>query len=262
MHAELLELAVDVAEAAGRSLLAAQHGRLEVRAKTSATDPVSEADTAAERLIVGRLLDVRPDDGILGEEDAGNRRGTSGIGWVIDPLDGTVNYLYGIPQWCVSVAAEDDAGTLVGVVHDPNRRETFAAARGHGATRDGHAPLRVTDVADLSHTMVATGFSYDPDTRADQGRMAARLVATCRDIRRAGSAALDLAWTAAGRIDAYLEFGLNPWDWAAGALLVSEAGGRVAGAHAHLGGHDRSGLVAGGAPAVAGLLDWLGGQAF
>ena len=254
---ELLELAVRVAEEAG-DLLLGYAGRtgLGVRTKTSATDPVSEADTASERHITSRLLDARPDDGILGEEDAANRRGTSGIGWVIDPLDGTVNFLYGIPQWCVSIAAEDDDGAVVGVVHDPNRRETFAARRGAGATLDGHA-LSVTHVDDLSQTMVATGFAYDPAVRRDWGAQVAGLVAEARDLRRFGSAALDLAWVAAGRYDVYVEFALNPWDWAAGRLLVDEAGGVTSTRHRHLGGHDRSGLVAGGAAAHDAIVAWL-----
>ncbi len=260
MSQELLELAVSVAEEAGRLLLgyAGRHG-LGVRMKTSATDPVSEADTASERLITQRLLDARPDDGILGEEDAANRRGTSGIGWVIDPLDGTVNFLYGIPQWCVSIAAEDDDGAVVGVVHDPSRGETFAARRGGGATLGGRW-LAVSDVNDLAHTMVATGFAYDPAIRRDWGREVAALVADARDLRRGGSAAIDLAWVAAGRYDVYVEFALNPWDWAAGRLLVDEAGGRTSTRRRHLGGRDRSGLVAGGAAAHDAIVDWLAGD--
>lgn len=253
---DLLEPAVAAAAAAGELLLAYQRRRLDVTTKTSATDPVSEADHASEELIVGRLLEARPDDGILAEEEQANRSGTTGIRWVVDPLDGTVNFLYGFPQWCVSIAAQDDDGELVGVVHDPCRDETFAAARGAGA-RCGDLRLAVNAPGDLQQTLVATGFSYDPDLRVVQGRLAADLVGRARDIRRAGSAALDLAWVAAGRIDAYVEFGLSPWDWAAGRLLVQEAGGVVSTLHPELAGDTRTGLVAGGRAAHDHLAAWL-----
>jgi myo-inositol-1(or 4)-monophosphatase len=146
---------------------------------------------------------------------------------VFDPLDGTVSYLYGYPHWCVSVALEQDGETTVGVVYDPNRDELFAAVRGEGATLDG-ARATVRAPAPLDRALVATGFAYDPQRRARQAKIAAALLPRVRDIRRAGSAALDLAWLAAGRLDAYYERGLNPWDWAAGSLLVREAGGVVA----------------------------------
>lgn len=242
---ELLRLAVSVAEEAGALLLDFQRQRLTIETKSSDTDPVSEADRASEQLVVDRLSAARPDDGILGEEAAGDRGGTSGLRWVVDPLDGTVNYLYGIPQWCVSIAAEDGDGPLVGVVHDPSRGETFAARRGHGAHL-GERRLAVNEVGDLGRTLLATGFAYDPAVRADQGADAARLLRQVRDLRRAGAAALDLAWVAAGRLDAYLEFGLQPWDWSAGRLLVEEAGGVVSMHHRRLGGQERQGLLAAG----------------
>lgn len=259
MSDALLELAVAVAEEAGALLRRHAAGPArDVETKTSATDPVSAADRASERLIASRLLDARPDDGLLGEEDARNRRGTSGIGWVVDPLDGTVNFLYGIPHWCVSIAAEDNDGVVVGVVHDPNRRETFAARRGHGATLDGRHGLQVSSPPDFGHTLVATGFAYDPAVRADWGAHVARLLTRARDVRRAGSAALDLAWVAAGRHDGYVEFALSRWDWAAGRLLIEEAGGIVSDHRLRLGGRDRDGLVAGGAAAHAHLTAWVG----
>jgi myo-inositol-1(or 4)-monophosphatase len=258
---ELLEVALDVARAAGETLRSFATRRaagedLDISSKASATDPVSAADRAAERLIADRLGSSRPDDGLLGEEGQAPRRGTSGLRWVVDPLDGTVNFLYGIPDWCVSVACEDDAGPLVGVIRDPNRDETFHAVRGGGAWCGGRR-LEVTAVADLARTLVATGFAYDPTTRADWALDVADLLAHVRDVRRGGSAALDLAWTAAGRFDAYLEFGLHPWDWAAGGLLVTEAGGRLSRPRRRLGGDGHTGLLAAGPAAHEGLAAWL-----
>ena len=145
---------------------------------------------------------------------------------MFDPLDGTVSYLYGYPHWCVSIAVEDGDGALAGVVFDPNRDELFAAARGEGATLGGR-PIAVRDPAPLERALVATGFGYDAGVRARQAEVVARLLPRVRDIRRAGSAALELSWLAAGRLDAFYERGLNPWDWAAGNLLVREAGGVV-----------------------------------
>jgi myo-inositol-1(or 4)-monophosphatase len=166
---------------------------------------------------------------------------------VFDPLDGTVSYLYGYPHWCVSVALEDTQGTAAGVVYDPNRDELFAAERGAGATLAG-SPIQVRDTPPLAEAMVATGFGYESAWRAEQAEVARRLLPAVRDIRRAGSAALDLAWLAAGRLDAYYERGHNAWDWAAGSLLVREAGGAVE----ELSG-DPFGLIAGPAPLVAAL---------
>lgn len=255
----LRELAVEVAGAAGRVLAEHARDRLEVDTKTSATDPVTQADRASERLIVDRLLRARPDDGIVGEEDVGDRAGTTGLRWVIDPLDATVNYTYRLPHWCVSVAAVDDDGPVAGAVVDPVRGEVFAAARGQGGTL-GDVPLAVTEVADPAMTLVATGFGYDVEVRRAQGLDVADLVTRVRDVRRAGSAALDLAWVAAGRLDAYVEFGLQPWDWAAGQLLVTEAGGRATALSRRLSGQVRPGLVAGGAAAHDFLVDWAGAR--
>lgn len=254
---ELLGLAARIAEEAGGLLLDyASRRDLDVETKTSATDPVSEADRAAERHITSAILAERPDDGILGEEDADNRAGTSGLTWVVDPLDGTVNFLYGIPAWCVSIACRDPEGGLVGVVHDPNRAETFAARRGGGATLNGR-PIAVNEVADLSRALIATGFSYGAEVRSVQGAWAADLLGRARDLRRGGAAALDLAWTAAGRHDGFYEFGLKPWDLAAGALLVEEAGGRCSSREIDVAG--RSGVLAAAAgPAVHDqLVAWL-----
>jgi myo-inositol-1(or 4)-monophosphatase len=185
-----LELAVDVAVAAG-ALLAdfAERRRdgadLGVETKTSATDPVSEADRAAERLIAERLLSARPDDGLLGEEGQAPRTGTSGYRWVVDPLDGTVNFLYDRPSWCVSIACEDEHGSVVGVVHAPVLGETWVAERGAGARRlEGGRTLAVSTVTTLEETLLATGFAYDPDVRAAQGLEAAELLGRVRDVRR------------------------------------------------------------------------------
>jgi myo-inositol-1(or 4)-monophosphatase len=261
--APALDLAVDVAHRAGALLVEyaedLQGGAdLGVATKTSVTDPVSEADRASERLIADRLASSRPDDGMLGEEGQAERAGSSGYRWVVDPLDGTVNFLYGRPTWCVSLACEDAEGAVLGVVHAPLLGETWTASRGGGARRhDDGRPLAVTDPSDLAACLVATGFSYDPLVRADQGAAVADLVPRVRDVRRDGSAALDLAWLAAGRVDGYVEAGLSPWDWAAGALLVTEAGGRVSSAPWYLGGRSLTALVAGGATAHDDLAAWL-----
>ena len=217
--------------------------------KSTATDMVSDADREAEGAIAELLAAERPDDALLGEEGAGER-GSSGRRWVVDPLDGTTNYLYGFPAWCVSVALEDADGGVAGVVHDPWRGETFRAARGAGAELDGR-PIHVRDHADLATALVATGFGYDPERRATQAEVLRRVLPRIRDIRRAGAAALDLAWLAAGRLDGYYERGLNPWDWAAGSLIVTEAGGWVEPLQG-----EPFGLVAGG-PRLVGRLRQL-----
>jgi len=225
--AELCALAESVAREAGallRERFDQPAGPL--RTKSSPTDLVSEADLAAERLIRERLMAARPGDAVLGEEGGDRGPAAGGAGerrWVVDPLDGTINFLFGIPQWAVSIACEDGEGTLAGVVHDPLRGETFAAVRGATPTLEGAEVVGSTR-ADLATAMVATGFSYDAGVRARQAEVAARVLPRVRDLRRMGSAALDLAWTACGRYDAYYERGLKPWDLAAGALLCACAG--------------------------------------
>ena len=186
---------------------------------------MSDADRAADALVVQRIHLSFPDDAIVSEE-GGRVDGRSGRTWYVDPLDGTINYLYGMPHWSVSVACADAAGAVAGVVFDPLRDELFSAARGAGATV-GTRRLAVTAVSDPGLALVATGFSYDARERAAQAAVMARLAGSVRDIRRAGSAALDLAWVAAGRLDAYFEVSRSPWDSAAGELLVREAGGEV-----------------------------------
>jgi myo-inositol-1(or 4)-monophosphatase len=193
-----------------------------VERKSSATDLVSDADREAEELIVGLLREERPDDALLAEEGAA-AAGVSGRRWLVDPLDGTTNYLYGQPQWCVSIALEGE----VAVIHDPMRGETFRAVRDGGCELNGLA-VRVREHDRLDTALIATGFAYDPELRAAQASLLRRVLPRVRDVRRAGSAALDLAWLAAGRLDGYYERGLRPWDWAAGRLLVREAGGELA----------------------------------
>lgn len=180
---------------------------------------VSAADRDAEALIRRGLRAARPDDGLLGEEGS-KRDSESGRQWVVDPLDGTTNFLYGFPQWAVSIALED----ALGVVYDPVRDELFAAERGAGATLNG-AALELASPPDLARSLIATGFGYDAERRQKQGKVIARVLPRVRDVRRAGAAALDLAWLAAGRVDAYYERGLNAWDWAAARIIVEEAGG-------------------------------------
>lgn len=222
---ELLEVAREAARAASAPLLAAFGGRgRALRSKSTPTDPVSEADLAAERAVRAVLAERRPDDGVLGEE-GGEAAGTSGLRWVVDPLDGTVNFLFGLPLWAVSVACEDPAGVRAGVVLDPVRDEEWSATRDGPALLDGRGePLRASATADLGHALVATGFGYDPEVRAAQAETVGRLLPRVRDVRRLGSAALDLAWAAAGRYDAYFERGVKAWDVAAGGLICARAG--------------------------------------
>jgi len=250
---ELLAVAVDAARMAGGLLLERSRAgsEREVESKSSPTDLVSEADLASERAIRALLAERRPEDGYVGEE-GGSADGSSGLAWVVDPLDGTVNFLFGIPQWCVSVAVRDGRETLAGAVYDPNRDELFTA------TRDGAPMLRgpqgVVQLAGplagtpsrsqatggpaappvtlspssgaetLAGAMVATGLAYGADVRRAQAQVLARLAPRVRDIRRFGSAALDLTWTAAGRYDAYFERSVKQWDVAAGVLICERAG--------------------------------------
>ena len=234
----LLQVAIEAATSAGAMLAErVRHGaERDVSAKSTPTDLVSEADLAAERMIRELLARRRPDDGFVGEE-GDHTQGTSGLSWVVDPLDGTINFLFGIPQWCVSVAVRDSQGTIAGAVYDPNRDELFSATRDSRPTllgRDGTRELGGRGAGglgshggDLATAMVATGLAYDANVRAAQARVLARLVPRVRDIRRLGSAALDLTWTAAGRYDAYFERTVKQWDIAAGTLICERAGLRV-----------------------------------
>jgi myo-inositol-1(or 4)-monophosphatase len=241
---ELLAVAVEAARMAG-ALLAERVRRgaeREVASKSTPTDLVSEADVAAERAIRELLAARRPGDGFVGEEGT-SVASRSGLRWIVDPLDGTIDFLFGIPQWCVSVAVADEHQTLAGAIYDPNRNELFTATSsgrprligpagaseltGRRRASAGEDAGRGEGPAELASAMVATGFNYDAQVRAAQARVLQRVLPRVRDIRRLGSAALDLAWTAAGRYDAYYERGVKEWDVAAGALICERAGLRV-----------------------------------
>nr|WP_308214128.1 inositol monophosphatase family protein [Williamsia deligens] len=203
-----------------------------VTTKSTPTDPVTVVDTEAEALVRGELARLRPHDAVLGEEDGGSVEIPEGVRWVVDPIDGTVNFLYGVPAYAISIGAQIDGESVAGAVVDVSRGVVYSAARGGGAwldPGDGTDPvrLRATAASSVSLALVATGFGYDPARRAAQGALVAALLPRVRDIRRVGSAALDLCMVAAGMVDAHIEHGLNPWDWAAGSLIASEAGAVV-----------------------------------
>jgi len=220
---ELRDLAVAVAEEAGALLRARLlDARVAIETKSSPTDMVSEVDRESEALVVGRLLLARPEDGVLGEEGA-DFAGTSGVRWLVDPLDGTTNYLYGYPAFSVSIAAEVAGQIVAGAVHNAAIGETFAAAMGQGASRNGRA-IRVTAETDLAKALIGTGFSYDSGWRAKQAAVLQEVLPGIRDIRRSGSAAIDLCSVACGRLDGFYEARLSAWDWGAGVLIAREAG--------------------------------------
>lgn len=222
----MLEVAVDAAQRAGQLLL--EHRRRGLRGvvtKTTHTDLVSDADRAAEELISSAISEAFPDDAIVGEEGAFSGGG-SGRRWIIDPLDGTTNYVYGMDAFGVSIGVEDGSGPLAACVYDPVREETFIAQRGRGAELNGR-PISPNPQTDMAQALVGTGFSYRADQREWQARVVSVLLPRVRDIRRRGSAALDLCWVGAGRLDAHVERGLALWDHAAGALIAEEAGAAV-----------------------------------
>ncbi|ABW14559.1 Inositol-phosphate phosphatase [Parafrankia sp. EAN1pec] len=254
--AALLDLGLDVAREAGALLVTGRAGTVAAEAtKSSPTDVVTALDRASEALVARRLREARPDDGLLGEEGS-DTAGTSGVRWIVDPLDGTVNFLYRLPNWAVSIAAELDGEIVAGVVHAPAMGVTYTAVRGGGAFRwetpvgtdrggdqgagtGAGAPLGPTAgeptkltgsaVTELGGALVATGFGYTERRRTTQAAVLTRVVPRVRDIRRMGAASLDLCAAAAGIVDAYYERGLHPWDHAAGALIAAEAGLRVGG---------------------------------
>jgi myo-inositol-1(or 4)-monophosphatase len=230
--AELLRLAAAAAAAAGR-LLAGQHEAPRVvSTKSSPTDVVTEMDRAAERLIREWILAERPGDAFLGEE-GGQTGGGALVRWIVDPLDGTVNYLYGLPDWAVSIACEVAGSVVAGVVEVPARRRRFTAVTGGGAWwsgDDGQArPLRCNPAVPLDRALIATGFGYERNRRQVQGQVVAALLPRVRDIRRNGAAAVDLCLVAGGQVDGYYERGVQAWDIAAGTLIATEAGATVGG---------------------------------
>lgn len=229
---ELLDLATRAARRAGAHLRDERPAELRVDTKSSPTDVVTHMDRASEEMLVSLILSERPDDAVLGEE-GGSRDGTSGVRWVLDPLDGTTNYLYGVPLWSVSVGAEVSGVVVAGVVDAPVLGVTYAASLGGGSRvlqAGTWTSLHASGITDLAQALLSTGFGYDAAQRERQARQLVDLAPRVRDLRRMGSAAIDLCWVAAGLTDAYVESGLHPWDVAAGALIAREAGAIVIGA--------------------------------
>ncbi|GAA2374374.1 MULTISPECIES: inositol monophosphatase family protein [Gordonia] len=239
--AELAEIARRVAERAAEhvrtrrvELFAPTGTRVadgSVESKSTPTDPVTVADRESEALIRNLLRAERPDDEVLGEEDGGSVDVPTGVRWVVDPIDGTVNFLYGIPAFAVSVAAQIDGRSVAGAVVDVARGVTYWASAGGGAWATGLGPeairLSCNPITDVGLALVATGFGYSRERRVRQGALIAQLLPEVRDIRRVGAAALDLCMVASGAADAHIEHGLSPWDWAAGGLIAAEAGATV-----------------------------------
>lgn len=249
----LAPLAWSTAWRAARFLADERPSELEIDTKSSPTDAVSQMDRGAENRIIEAILSERPDDAILGEE-GGERPGSSDVRWVVDPLDGTVNYLYGLPMWGVSIAAEVGGRTEVGVVVTPALGEAFIGIRGAGAWSirdDIAAPIRVNGCQSLGQALIATGFAYQADTRIRQGSVVRDLLGAARDIRRSGSAIVDFTWLARGWLDGYFESGLNAWDIAAGALIAQEAGAHVTGLHTD---DPTNGVMVAATPGVAQAL--------
>jgi myo-inositol-1(or 4)-monophosphatase len=222
----LLDLALRLAADAARLLRDGLAQQREVLGtKSSLTDLVTATDRSSERLIVEGIRSARPGDAILGEEGTADT-GTTEVRWVIDPLDGTTNYLYGLPAFAASIAVEVAGVVEAGVVADAGHDETFWAVRGGGAWRDGQ-PIRCSQATDLGTALIGTGFSYESARRARQGAVAAKVLPSVRDIRRVGAASIDLCWVGCGRLDGFYERGLQPWDHAAGTLVAAEGGALV-----------------------------------
>jgi myo-inositol-1(or 4)-monophosphatase len=227
--AQLLQLAVTAARLAGEFLIESRPVDLVVRTKSTPTDVVTQMDTAAERLIATTINASRPDDAMLGEEgQADDALAGRRVRWIVDPIDGTVNYLYGLPQWAVSIAAEVGGVVVAAAVLDPSKDELFTAELGGGGRLNG-VPIGVSACAELAQALVGTGFGYDASRRARQAQVLTGVLPLVRDIRRLGAASLDLCALACGRLDGYFERGLNLWDHAAAGLIAAEAGARVEG---------------------------------
>ena len=233
LNQTLLELALDIAKSTSHILVNERPTNMVFESKSTPVDLVTEMDKKAEQHIVERVKEVRPNDSFLGEEGmAVPPQNPSNVKWIIDPIDGTVNYFYNHPYWAVSIGIEIDGELQVGVVAAPMLHEIFYALKGQGAyiEHDGKkTKLKTNQGAPIDKALVATGFGYNPERRKKQGAMLAEMVVHARDTRRAGAAAIDFCYVAAGRLDAYYEFGLYPWDYSAGALIVKEAGGLVGG---------------------------------
>ena len=226
LNLELASLAEEVARSAG-ALLMQRPDSFTFTEKSSAVDFATQMDQQAESLIVKSLLAARPDDGIIAEEGAA-QSSKSGITWVIDPLDGTVNYLYGLPGWNISIAAKNQEGVIAGVVFAPTINSLWKATKGGGAYLNNKA-IKCNDPVNLNLALIATGFSYDLELRKEQGARMQRLIPQIRDLRRNGAAAVDLCYVAMGAVDAYFESSLKEWDFAAGGLIATEAGALISG---------------------------------
>ena len=221
---ELLLLAESIARKA-RTLLTNRPSKFELDQKSGVFDFATQMDHESEKLIVTEILSARPHDGLIGEEGA-NQESKSGITWVIDPIDGTVNYLYDIPGWCISIAAKDNDGGLVGVVYSPATQSLWRASRGGGAQLNG-IPIKCNDPVALDRALIGTGFAYDIEKRKIQAELIAQLLPQIRDLRRLGACAVDICHVASGSLDAYFEAGVNEWDYAAAGLIATEAGAKV-----------------------------------
>jgi myo-inositol-1(or 4)-monophosphatase len=221
---ELLNLAESIALKAG-SLLVNRPSKFDLDEKSGVFDFATQMDHESEKLIVGEILAARPNDGLIGEEGA-NRESKSGVTWVIDPIDGTVNYLYDIPGWCISIAAKDRDGGLAGVVYSPATQSLWKAHRGGGAFLNGN-PIKCNDPVALNRALVGSGFAYDLEKRKIQAALIARLLPEIRDLRRLGACAVDMCHVASGSLDAYFEAGVNEWDYAAAGLIATEAGAMI-----------------------------------
>lgn len=226
LNLELVSLAEEVARSAG-ALLMQRPDSFTFTEKSSAVDFATQMDQQAESLIVKSLLAARPDDGIIAEEGAA-QPSKSGITWVIDPLDGTVNYLYGLPGWNISIAAKNSDGVVAGVVFAPTINSLWKATKGGGAYLNNKA-IKCNDPVNLNLALIATGFSYDLELRKEQGARIQKLIPQIRDLRRNGAAAVDLCYVAMGAVDAYFESSLKEWDFAAGGLIATEAGALISG---------------------------------
>ena len=221
--AELLEIAIQIANSAGKLLLD-RPSNFQMQEKSSALDFATQKDHESEALIVSSIKTLRPGDGIIGEEGS-NLKSTTGYTWIIDPIDGTVNYLYGLPGWCISIAVQDEFGTIVGVVHAPSINQTWSARRGEGAFCNGKE-IRCNEPVQLNLALVGTGFAYDISARTSQGEFFNTLISKIRDIRRMGACAVDICQVASGSLDAHFEAGVNLWDFAAASLIATESGAK------------------------------------